>query len=123
MFKYALQRLLYMVFVLLIITAMCFTLIRLLLVATLPPGDPHAAVVEARREAAGYNEPIPIQFYIFLRDIFTEFDWGLSDSLYFGQDVWTIFLDRLPVSMIVNLYSIIISIPICIALGIFAALK
>ena len=30
MFKYALQRLLYMVFVLLIITAMCFTLIRLL---------------------------------------------------------------------------------------------
>ena len=123
MFKYALQRLLYMVFVLLIITAMCFTLVRLLPVATLPPGDPHAAVIEARREAAGYNEPIPIQFYIFLRDIFTKFDWGLSDTLYFGQDVWELFLGKLPASMIVNLYSILFSIPIGIALGIFAALK
>ena len=123
MFKYALQRLLYMAFVLLIITAMCFTLVRLLPVATLPPGDPHAAVIEARREAAGYNEPIPVQFYIFLRDIFTRFDWGLSDTLYFGQDVWELFLGKLPASMIVNLYSIVISIPIGIALGIFAALK
>ena len=123
MFKYALQRLLYMVFVLLIITAMCFTLIRLLPVATLPPGDPHSAVIEAQREAKGYNEPIPVQFYIFLRDIFVENDWGTSDKLYFGQDVWDIFLSKLPVSMIVNLYSILISIPIGIALGIFAALK
>ena len=123
MFKYALQRLMYMVLVLLIITAMCFTLIRLLPLATLPPGDPHAAVIEARREAAGYNEPIPVQFYIFLRDIVTEWDWGLSDALYFGQDVWSIFLSKLPSSMIVNLYSIIFSIPIGISLGIFAALK
>ena len=123
MFKYALQRLFYMVFVLLIITAMCFTLIRLLPVATLPPGDPHTAVIEAQRQAKGYNEPIPVQFYIFLRDIFTDFDWGVSDKLYFGQDVWVIFLSKLPVSMIVNLYSILISIPIGIALGIFAALK
>ena len=123
MFKYALQRLLYMVFVLLIITAMCFTLIRLLPVAPLPPGDPHTAVIEARREAAGYNEPIPVQFYIFLRDIFTRFDWGVSDSLAFGLDVWDLFLEKLPASMIVNLYSIIFSIPIGIALGIFAALK
>lgn len=123
MLKYALQRLLYMVFVLLIITAMCFTLVRLLPVAPLPPGDPHTAVIEARREAAGYNEPIPVQFYIFLRDIFTEFDWGVSDKLYFGQEVWSIFLGKLPASMIVNLYSILFSIPVGIALGIFAALK
>jgi oligopeptide transport system permease protein len=123
MLKYALQRLLYMVFVLLIITAMCFTLVRLLPVATLPPGDPHTAVIEARREASGYNEPIPVQFYIFLKDIVTEFDWGLSDTLYFGQEVWSLFLGKLPASMIVNLYSILVSIPIGIALGIFAALK
>ena len=123
MFKYALQRLLYMVFVLLIITAMCFTLIRLLPVAALPPGDPHTAVIEAMRQAKGYNEPIPVQFYIFLRDIIVDFDWGVSDKLYFGQDVWEIFMSKLPVSMIVNLYSILISIPIGIALGIFAALK
>ncbi len=123
MFKYALQRTAYMLLVLLIITFMCFVLVRMLPPNTLPPGDPHTAIVEARREAAGYNEPYLVQFGIFLKDIFTEFDWGVSDSLFFGQDVWKIFLERLPASMIVNLYSIIFSIPIGIALGIFAALK
>ena len=123
MLKYAVQRFFYMLMVLLIITFMCFVLVRMLPANTLPPGDPHTAVVEARREAAGYNKPYLVQFGIFLRDIFTKFDWGLSDSLFFGQDVWTIFLSKLPASMIVNFYSIIFSIPIGIGLGIFAALK
>ncbi len=123
MFKYALQRFLYMLLVLLIITCMCFVLVRMLDPHTLPPGDPHSAVVEARRQAQGYDEPYLKQFYIYLRDIFTEFDWGISDVLFFGQDVWDIFLQRLPASMIVNFYSIILSIPIGIGLGIFAALK
>ena len=123
MLKYALQRILYMILVLLIITCMCFILVRMLPPTTLPPGDPHTAVIEARRQAQGYNEPYMKQFYIFLRDIVTEFDWGISDVLFFGQDVWSIFVKRLPASMIVNFYSIILSIPIGIGLGIFAALK
>lgn len=123
MFKYALQRFFYLLLVLLIITFMCFTLIRMLDPATLPPGDPHAEVLEARREALGYNEPIPVQFGIFLKNIFTEFDWGRSDVLFFGQDVWDVFVGKLPASMVVNLYSILVSIPIGIALGVFAALK
>ena len=123
MFKYALQRILYMLLVLLIITCMCFILVRMLPPETLPPGDPHTAVVEARRQAQGYNEPYLVQFGIFLRDVFTKFDWGVSDKLYFGQNVWDIFVELLPASMIVNFYSIIFSIPIGIGLGIFAALK
>ena len=123
MFKYAVQRVLYMLLVLLIITAMCFTLIRLLPPEELPPNDIHTVVVEARREAAGYNKPIPVQFGIFLKDVLTEFDWGVSDKLYFGQDVADIFMEKLPASMVVNFYSIILSIPFGIALGIFAALK
>ena len=123
MFKYAIQRTLYMLLVLLIITCMCFILVRMLPVNTLPPGDPHSAVIEARREAQGYNEPYLVQFGIFLRDIFTKFDWGVSDKLYFGQNVWDIFVELLPASMIVNFYSIIVSIPLGIGLGIFAALK
>ena len=123
MFKYALQRILYMCLVLLIITGMCFVLVRMLPPVELPPGDPHTAVIEARREAQGYNEPYMVQFGIFLKNIFTKFDWGVSDKLYFGQDVMKIFGEKLPVSMIVNLYSILFSIPVGICLGIFAALK
>lgn len=123
MLKYALQRFAYMLLVLLIITFMCFVLIRMLPANTLPPGDPHTTVVEARREAAGYNEPYLVQFGIFLRDVVLRWDWGLSDSLFFGQEVWSIFLGKLPASMIVNFYSIILSIPLGIGLGILAALR
>ena len=123
MFKYASQRILYMILVFLIITCMCFVLVRMLPLAQLPPGDPHAAIVEARREAMGYNKPYMVQFGIFLKNIVTKFDWGVSDVRYTGQDVVTLFASKVPATVVVNLYSIILSIPIGIGLGIFAALK
>lgn len=121
--KYVAQRLVLMFFTVLIITMMCFILVRMLPPVELPPGDPHTAVIEARRAAAGYNEPYLVQFGIFLKDIFTEFNWGLSEVLYFGQPVAQKFIEKMPATMIVNLYSILFSIPIGIALGIWAALK
>ncbi len=123
MVKYALQRTFYMIIVFLIITLMCFVLIRMLPQPILPPEDPHTKVIELRREALGYNEPYLVQFALFVKNVVTKFDWGLSEKLYFGQDVWSIFIQKLPASMIINLYSIILSIPIGIAFGIFAALK
>ena len=121
--KYVIKRLIFMVFTLFIITLMCFVLVRMLPPAELPPGDPHSKIVEARREALGYNKPYLEQFGIFLKNIFTKGDWGVSDVLYFGQDVFAIFVSKLPATMIVNFYSIILSIPFGIALGIWAALR
>lgn len=123
MLKYTLQRILYMFIVFMIITLMCFVLIRMLPLAPLPAGDPHTAIVEARREAMGYNKPYLEQFGMFLKNVVTKFDWGVSDKLFLGQDVVDIFTQRLPATVIVNLYSIIFAIPIGIALGVFAALK
>ena len=121
MFKYTLQRLALMMLTLLIITCMCFVLVRMLPPVELPPEDPHTAVIEAQREAFGYNKPYLVQFGIFLKNIFTKFDWGVSDKLYFGQEVAPMFVSKLPATMIINLYSIILSIPIGIILGIPAA--
>ena len=123
MFKYTLQRLALMMMTLLIITCMCFVLVRMLPPVELPPEDPHTAVVLAQREAFCYNKPYLVQFGIFLKNIFTKFDWGISDKLYFGQDVAKMFVSKLPATMIINLYSIVLSIPIGIILGIVAALK
>ena len=123
MVKYVLKRVILMLFTLLVITCMCFVLVRMLPPAELPLNDIHTKVIEARREAQGYNKPYMVQFGIFLRDIFTRFDWGISDKLYFGQNVADIFLQKLPATIFTNLYSIILSIPIGIALGIWAALR
>lgn len=92
--------------------------------AVLPPGDHHTEIIEKRREAMGYNKPYVVQFAIFLKNVVTEWDWGISDhQIYFGKDVAELFASKLPITMIVNLYSIIWSIPVGIALGIWAALK
>lgn len=123
MLKYALQRILYMLVVFLIITCMCFVLIRMLPEAPLMPGDVHSEIIEARREAMGYNKPYMVQFGIFLKNVITDFDWGVSDKIYYGRNVVDVFMEKLPASMVVNFYSIIFSIPIGIGLGIFAALK
>lgn len=123
MVKYALKRTVYMILVLLIITFMCFVLIRMLPLPVLPPEDVHTPVIMMRREALGYNKPYVEQFAIFLRNVLTKWDWGTSEKLYYGQDVWQIFVSKLPATMVVNLYSIIWTIPVGIALGIFAALK
>ena len=123
MFKYTLQRIFYMMVVFTVITFMCFVLIRMLPPLPLDPMRPETNVVEARREAMGYNKPYIVQFGIFVKNIFKNFNWGVSEKLYYGQDVTKIFFEKLPATMIVNLYSIIGSIPLGIGLGIFAALK
>lgn len=123
MLKYTVQRILLMLFTLLIITLMCFILVRMLPLPELPSGDPHTEVINKYRDAMGYNKPYLVQFGLFLKGVFTRFDWGISDKLYFGQNVADIFVSKLPASMAVNLFSIILSIPIGILLGIFAALK
>lgn len=123
MAKYIIQRTLLMLMTLFVIVLICFVLIRMLPPAPLPMGDPHAEIIEERREAMGYNKPYLVQFGIYLRDIFTKFDFGVSDKLYFGQDVAQIFMEKLPATIVVNLYSIILSIPIGIGFGIIAALK
>ena len=123
MLKYTLQRFLLMLMTLFIIVGMCFALIRLLPPAQLDPTDIHKDIIEARREAMGYNKPIIVQFGLFLKAIFTEWDWGVSDKLYVGRDVFALFASKMPATVIVNLYSILLSIPLGIMLGIIAALK
>ena len=112
-----------MLVTLLIITFICFVLIRMLPLRVLPPEDPHTPAILARREALGYNKPYLEQFGIFLKAVFTRWDWGISEGKYWGQEVSAIFAQKLPPTMLLNLYSIILSIPIGISLGIWAALK
>ena len=115
-----------MLVTLFIITLICFILIRMLPVAVLSDNATDVAktnAIMARREALGYGKPYLVQFGIFLQRIFTKWDWGMSDVLYYGRDVAEVFGRLLPATMTVNLMSIIFSIPIGIAFGIWAALK
>ncbi|MBQ8374923.1 MAG: ABC transporter permease [Clostridia bacterium] len=123
MLKYAVKRILLMILVFFIIMAIAFTLIRLLPLPDAAKYGPNAALIQARREQMGYNKPIFVQFFIYWKNVFTRGDFGIGEEYKTGLDVGQVFIERLPATMLVNLFSILVSIPLGIFLGIFAALK
>lgn len=123
MFKYALKRILLMLFTFFVIMLMCFTLIKLLPLPESAKYGAQAEIIQANREARGYNKPIIEQFFIFWGRVFSDWDWGLGEEYKTGLDVADVFAERLPATMMVNMYSIVLSIPLGILLGIYAALR
>ncbi len=123
MVKYILKRLLLMVMVFLIIISICFVLVKLLPNKPAEQFGKDMALIEMRREALGYNKPILEQYVIFLRKSLLGFDWGVSESLYLGQDVWTKFMEKMPATVVVNMYTMIFAVPLGLLFGIYAALK
>ena len=120
--KYVLKRILLMIFTLFVITTLCFVLIKLL--------EPNEITniaqkerEEAIREALGYNQPILVQYFIYLKNIFTKFDFGVSFKISYLASVNSIIGSKLFPTVLLNVYSLIISIPLGILLGIVAALK
>ncbi len=122
MTKYVIKRIVLMVFVLFIITTICFMLIRML-PRELPTDKTQAAAISSRWEALGYNEPLLTQFGIYLKNIFTEFDFGTSWYIQFREPAMDLLIGRLLPTVLVNLYSLVLSIPFGIMLGIYAAVK
>jgi oligopeptide transport system permease protein len=100
-----------------------FMLIRLLPYST--PGAPGADMeyAEILREAYGYNEPLLVQYGIFLWNVITKFDWGVSMQIQWLKPVSAVLFDRLPATMFINIFAILISIPVGLILGIYAALR
>ena len=60
---------------------------------------------------------------IFLQKSLLGFDWGVSESLYLGQDVWAKFMEKMPATVVVNMYTMIFAVPLGLLFGIYAALK
>lgn len=123
MFKYVLKRIALMFFVLFVILTMCFVLVKLLPVIDATQFGKDMNLIRQRREALGYNKPILVQYGIFLKRSVLGGDWGISEALYRGQDVWAVFVSKIPATLMVNIYSMIFSVPLGLLLGIYAALK
>lgn len=133
--KYVAKRLGLMLFVLFVIVTICFILVRLL---PLPAPD---GLTNAQKEATltrwrsqGYDvsglsgnpaDRIPIleQYGIYLKNIITKFDFGESLRIKPKTSAWELMSSRLLPTVLVNVYSLLVSIPIGIALGIYAAIK
>ena len=140
MFKYVLKRLGLMLMTFCIIMLMCFVLIKLLpIVVTVQIGQ-DARIIYGQLEARGYitnvaydsatqlwsydTVPILKQLGFYLQRIFQgDFGIGVSMAEYRNQPVWDIFMEKMPPTVLINVYSTLIGVPIGLGLGIFAALK
>ena len=116
-----------------IIMTICFVLIKLLPTTPATMFGKDMEIIMRRRvllhqmyydAASGeyLNTPIFEQFVFFWRYAIVG-DFGASEILFPARDVWEVFTEKVPFTVAVNLYSIVISIPIGIALGIVAAVK
>jgi peptide/nickel transport system permease protein len=136
MASYALRRLLLMIPTFLGITLIGFFVMRL------APGDPaelraagglggaagagvslekRVAVDEAMaqwRAQYGLDRPIHVQYAIWLKNLFTL---NFGDSFKDNQPVWSKIVERLPVTIKLNLFSILLVYLIAIPLGIYSA--
>lgn len=125
MFKYVLKRIGLMLMTFCVIMVMCFVLIKLLPIPIdMAPGDDRDTIEETLR-ARGYYDPILVQLVNYIKRIFLYGDFGVGVNMpeYQNQPVWDAFVSRLPPTVLINIYSTLIGVPIGLALGIFAALK
>ena len=121
MLKYILKRIAAMVLTLFIILSLSFFAIRLI------PGDVAgqnaAPEIKAAMEARYHlDKPLGEQYLIFLRN-FLSLDFGDSMTLYPRRPVFAIISDKIPTTLMLNLFSLCLTIPIGLFCGIAAALR
>lgn len=122
MFKYVLKRLGLMLITFMIITFITFLLIRAL-PRELPLETVQKEAILARWEALGYNEPLLKQFYIYVKNIVTKWDFGTSWYIAYRTPAAEVLSSRLLPTVMINFYSMIFSVPIGILFGIYAAIR
>ena len=140
MFKYVMKRLGLMLLTFSIIFVMCFILIKLLdpIINVGNAADPMIVykqfeargwICNIRKGANGIIEydkvPAFVQLGYYLKRIFLYGDFGVATTYgeYVPRAVWDVFVEKLPPTILINIYSTVIGVPIGLGLGIIAALN
>ncbi|MFW9819871.1 MAG: ABC transporter permease [Candidatus Thorarchaeota archaeon] len=127
MLKYIVRRLLAAIPVIFGVLTLTFILSRLM------PGDPIYALLEAigvtdplpevvaqYRRLYGLNLPIILQYFRYLGDLFTG-NWGISISVARQTPVWELIMLRLPRTIDLTIFSMVIASYIGIKVGVISA--
>lgn len=120
--KYVIKRILLMIFIFFAIMVICFVMIKSLPNPVTSTGA-QAQIEEARREALGYNKPIMEQLGIYIKNVFTDWNWGVSWRIDYMANASDVVADRIVPTLLINIYSLLFSVPIGILFGVLAALK
>lgn len=123
MLRFVYMRLLLMIPVIMIVSILVFLMVHLI------PGDPVQSIlgdsgaskerIEEVREQLGLNDPIPVQYVNFLKDVVT----GDLTSLRTRRPVFDTFREMFPKTMQLSGAALLLAIAIGVPLGILAAAR
>lgn len=124
MIKFIIRRLIAMIPVLFGTLTLVFVLSRLMpgdpILAYLPEGKVDPALYAQMRHELGFDQPIYIQYFKYLGDLFVG-NWGRSVSVNRGQDVWELIMQRLPRTVDIAIFSMLIAGFLGIKTGVISA--
>jgi peptide/nickel transport system permease protein len=121
--RFIIRRLLLSIPVLLGVVFVVFLLVRVI------PGDPCEAALQERatpqtcqafRQRFGLNEPLPVQFAIYMKDLLTG---NLGESIRNGRPVTEILVERLPTTIELTIYALLFATTVGMTLGIVSAYR
>ena len=123
MFKYILQRIGAMLLTLFLIMTLSFWIIRLMPASIFenPQVDPE---IQRMLEAELHlDKPMYVQYWYFLKGVVTEGDFGTSYKIRPGTPVFELSISRVPITMLMNGFALLIAIPLGIVAGTLSALR
>ena len=121
--RYIIKRILVSILVIFIISVFVFLLMHLIPgdpVRTMLGGETDEAVVQAYREKLHLTEPLPVQYWLWLKNALRG-DFGTSYALN-GQDIGEILWQRFPITMSLAIPCIIVSTVLGVLLGVLSAI-
>ena len=123
MLTYVLKRIGAMLLTLFLVMALSFWIIRLMPMSIFENPEVSVDIQEKLEARMHLNEPMLKQFYYYIEGIVVHGDFGTSVKVRPGLDVFEILQERIPATVMLNFFSLLISIPLGLIVGIAAALK
>lgn len=123
MFKYILGRIGAMLLTLFLVMTLSFWIIRLMPMSIFENPEVSPEIQRILEAEMHLDQPMIVQYFYFLKDIVTKGDFGTSVKIRPGMDVFQIISTRIPPTVMLNVLSLLISLPLGVVVGTIAALK
>jgi peptide/nickel transport system permease protein len=125
MLRYIIRRLLWVIVLLFVVSAVTFIIFY-----ALPSADPavlragrspNPALIAAIRKSLGLNKPIYVQYWRYIKGIIFHFNFGYSYQ--FSEPVKTMIFQRLPATISLTVGAVVIWVLVSIPIGIISAVR
>lgn len=125
MLRYSAKRIMLAFITLFIILSLTYILVKFLPANVIPIDllREKGFDIEAFKKQYGFDQPVWGQYILWVRNVFTKWDWGISMQMRMGMNSFDVLFEKMPTTIRLNLIAFVISMPLGFIFGIVAALR